>query len=461
VGWKVGDLIAITPTLPPWWSGYRADRTYDERIINAISGRTVTLNSPLTFPHPIASVGRGIVLGAEVLNLSRNVVIGGTATGKSHIVIMAAASQTLAHVRIEHMGPRKFIGLRDKRGNEVKELILGRYGLHLHRMKDASRGMVVDGVVVADTNSRAFVAHDSNGITFRQCIAHRTMYSQFWWDARDVPDFTNEAVYDRCVASARLAIHEPAVTPDPDSRQAGFSLNDGSGNVLRDCVAVGGDDGTWSAGIHWEERAAGNWVEEGTVVSHNNGSFGSFAWENGFGPGRDVRNLVLYHNSRAGIRHGAYLNNYHYTNVICFRNGGNGPLELAALSSGSAYFQEWRDCLFDAAGGPRSLTVSDHRTATGRPVRFIRCEFRNPSQAHVGKTHFRTSDAEIIEFINCTFTPGKPEFQMGAAPVGTEWRVQDTVHGAIALTPDSKPGSTWNPTWRAYVRRIRPLPPVS
>lgn len=454
VGWEVGDQIAVTPTLPPWWGGYRADLTYDERTITAISGGSITLNAPLKFAHPLASVGRGIVLGAEVLNLTRNVIIGGTATGKSHIAIIAAAQQALAHLRIEHMGPRKYVGVRDKDGVDVRELVLGRYGLHFHRMKDASRGTVVDGVVITDTNSRAFVAHDSHGITYRQCIAHRTMYSQYWWDAFSDPTvFTNDTLHDRCVASMRIPVNWKTSTPDPDSRQAGFDMTAGAGNILRDCVAVGGENGRDAAGIWWQASGSGTWAFEGLNVSHNNGQHGSAAWENGNG-NRDVRNLVLYHNARFGIFHGAYLNNYHYTGVTCHRNGA-GAVQLHALTRGSPDFQQWTDCLFDASGARSCVDDNDHRFATSRPVRFTRCEFKNPGIAHVEKV--RHDKGGVLEFVNCTFTSGRPEFRLGAAPVGTEWRVQDATRGSIALTPDRKPSSVWNPTWQAYVRRIPPL----
>ena len=51
--------------------------------------------------------------------------------------------QALAHTEIRHVAPGA----------------IGRYGLHFHLCADGSRGSVVEGVVIRDAESHAFVPH--------------------------------------------------------------------------------------------------------------------------------------------------------------------------------------------------------------------------------------------------------------------------------------------------------------
>ena len=69
------------------------------------------------------------------------------------------------------MGPRQ--------GDEE---VLGRYAIHFHPNYDGSRGRPVDGVVAYDSTGHAFAAHLSNGVTFRDCVAHDMVDDAFWWD---------------------------------------------------------------------------------------------------------------------------------------------------------------------------------------------------------------------------------------------------------------------------------------
>ena len=69
------------------------------------------------------------------------------------------------------MGPRQ--------GDEE---VLGRYAIHFHTNYDGSRGSTVEGVVAYDSTGHAFAAHLSNGVTFRDCVAHDMVDDAFWWD---------------------------------------------------------------------------------------------------------------------------------------------------------------------------------------------------------------------------------------------------------------------------------------
>lgn len=436
IGWQVGDEIIITPTSDASPSGY------DTSHIASISGPTITLDAPTTYHHDRIPVGRGVVLGAEVGNLTRDVVIGGTADGGSHVFIRSQSHQNIKHVRFEHLGPQKFQG-RSNEDGPVHEKVLGRWALHFHHSDQGQRGDVVEGVVVTESGAHAFVAHNSHGITFRDCIAHRTAYAQFWWDGipeEDYESFTDDTSYVHCLASWRL--HSPE-----HDRQTGFDFRRGSGNRMQDCTAVGGEwGGRDTSGMAWLSGAS-RWSMQGLNVSHNNAWHGAFSWANTSGD-FDIRNLVSYRNGTSGAFNGAYTNNTKYTDCIFYANG----VRLHALNRDPPLTQEWVNCLFDAAGAESCVSVEDHNVENTRPIIIRGCEFRDPSVAHIRKED--EGVVEVLEIIDCTFSPGKPEFLMGPAPVGTEWRVRDPQHGSIALTPDQKPGAVWNPTWQAFVRAL-------
>src|SRR5262245_59675004 len=107
LGWRVGDLISITPTLSPSHNGSNLSWTaYDDRTITAVSGNTITLNAALTYDHPVVNN----TWYAEVLNLSRNVKIHGASStsGRSHIMFTEITQpQELRNIEIYNMGPRK------------------------------------------------------------------------------------------------------------------------------------------------------------------------------------------------------------------------------------------------------------------------------------------------------------------------------------------------------------------
>lgn len=446
-GWQVGDVLSIAPT-------GKDSIAHDERTITGIAGNTVTLNSNLTTSHPVVNVGHGLRYGAEVLNLTRNVVIGGETGKKAHTLIMSTAHQVIDFARFEFLGPQK---------GTPKKKILGRWMFHLHHGHDAQRGDVYEGLVAIDGGSHAFVAHQTNGITYKQCIAHRTAYDQFWWDAEEDTtgvERSDDVLHDRCVASA-MSDGDGTI-----NRRFGFAALRGDGNIMRDCVAVGGTSwGSDTAGIGWKGSGNGEWIWQGRNISHNNNRSGTFTWENLRGGGRFVDGFVLYHNKGPGIWHGAYNNNYHYTDCISYGNGVDGALALHARSNAqdpaeAQWKQTYRSCLFDAGGKEYAVRVEDTRIGSqGKPVRFIGCEFKGGTVAQIGNVaHTQTGEgSSMLDFECCTFTG--PDLVMGAAfntalhP--TEWRRQDAATGTgFALTPNQESGAVRDVARQAYRRSI-------
>jgi hypothetical protein len=326
VGWRVGDEIVITPTLPPTTANFST--AYDEARIRGISGRTIRLSKTTRFAHPKPQPGSKF--GAEVLNLTRNVQIEGTPSGRSHVFVHGSEPQRVKNAAIRHMGPRQ-------RGSDDFPTILvpGRYGLHIHMCRNGSRGSDVSGVVIRDTGSHAFVAHLSHGVTFKDCISHDTWDEPYWWDPPSEegghPDsFSNDVVYKGCVASS--------VRFDPESR--GYRLSafwlgtstERNSDKCIDCVAVGVRGASQASGYHWPEDNEGIWVMDG-CVAHNNSHNGIFTWQN-TDKEHVISDFTAYHNGDSGIEHGAYTNPYLYRDSILYANGVAGVTDHARSSPG-------------------------------------------------------------------------------------------------------------------------------
>jgi hypothetical protein len=428
-GWRVGDELVITPTLPPRAGG--AFRAPDTARIRHISGRTVTLSRRLAHAHP-AAVGGGRTLTAEILNLSRNVRIEGTAKGRSHIFIRASVPQAISHVAIRHMGPRKWNPAAGQ-----NEFVLGRYGLHFHEMMNRSRGTLVNGVVIRDGGSHAFVPHHSNGITMRQCISHLTKEDAFWWDDKAR---TNHITWDRCVASAmRIGQDKYGI--------GSFKLAAGTGNVVAGCVAAGGDGGVTASGFFWPAGSiAGDWAAS-DLVSHNNATLGIYVWENT----SRVRNLIrltCYRNGSYGAQHGSYNNRYLWRDCTFFGNG-DGAVLLSAVSKGpTGRHLRFENCFFDASGRPFAVSTDPHRLDPGAPTRFNACTFRGARRAGLGLMPDNHTSADWIDLVRCTFHGNEFWLNGGITP-NSRVRVQDTRHGSIKVLRADRPGGTFVGRWNA------------
>ncbi|MGQ0668366.1 MAG: hypothetical protein ACT4PO_01605 [Actinomycetota bacterium] len=432
-GWRVGDEVVVTPTLPPTVLGHY--QAYETATVTAISGNTITLSAATVYDHPAVTVGAGQTYAAEVLNVTRNVRIEGTSAGRTHVWISSSAVQTIRYAAMRYVGPRK-------KGTTFTDPVPGRYGVHFHHCMDGSNGSLVEGVVVRDGGNHAFVPHMSDGVTFRDCISHNTYEQAYWWDTGDE---SNGTTWDRCVASQILS--------DPPFRGyslAGFTLGAGTNNTVRGCVATGVRGNASANGFHWPpEIAAGVWASE-DCVAHNNAVHGIYAWQNDHDPHLILR-FVGYHNGQAGTLHGAYVNSYVYQDCIFYGNSAGG-LKLAAESNGNMRFVNvW----FDGGGITDHAMVNDRHTATTpTPVVFDRCTFRGGRRSGVGLTREGTN-AELLDFVNCTWV-GNEYWLASGIHTDSKLRVQDSVHGSISLQRADRSG-TYNAAWNARVNAIAPF----
>jgi G8 domain-containing protein len=447
VGWRVGDELVVTPTSPQGEDGGDQDG-FETVQVRGLSGRTVTLSRPLRHPHPGVPARPGRTVTAEVLNLTRNVGIEGTADGRAHIFIRSRRPQSLRSAAIRHVGPRQPDG-------SATTFVPGRYGIHFHMCGNGSRGSLVDGVVVRDAGSHAFVAHLSDGVTFRDCVSHDTLEDAYWWDqapdTRSASPPSDGIVYDRCVAS--LVSHDP---PERGYRLAGFALGRGRGNVARDCVAVGVRGGIDAAGFLWPEGSEGVWTFEG-CTAHNNDQHGIFTWQN-TSLVHTIQDFVGYHNAVAGISHGAYQNPYVYRDLSLYGNGYAGVVVHAVSNAEASGPLTFANLTVDGAGRSDYLVVVNrHHPAVpvARATSFTGCSFTGARKAAFGwlyRGQDGPSNLELFEIRGCRFRGN--EFWLGGGIVaGSQITVSDPVHGTLVLRRADQPGSLVA-RWNARVTRL-------
>jgi hypothetical protein len=156
----------------------------------------------------------------ELLNLTRNAIIRGTSSNYTHVFIRSTRPSTIKDALFRYMAP-DFGGSADT----------GRYGLHFHHNHHGSMGTVVDGVVIRDTKTHAFVPHESHGITFRNVIAYNVRGEAYWWD----PDETaTDIVYHRAVAAGLRGANG-----GENHSLGAFNLGQGTNLTVTDSVVVG------------------------------------------------------------------------------------------------------------------------------------------------------------------------------------------------------------------------------
>jgi hypothetical protein len=462
-GWQTGDEIVVTPTSTPGTPGH--SNGYSVGRIRTIDGSTITLDTPLAHDHPRVN-GEW---GAEVMNMTRNVRIEGTPDGRAHILFMHTRGvQHLQNIGLRHLGPRQDTEETYKSGGTrvpVTKGVLGRYPLHFHHNGGGSAGSLVENVVVRDSGHRGFVAHASDGITFRGTIAHDVVDTPYWWDRRDTSDGlghhavwepgSNDITYDRAVAS--LVRTDP---PFRGYRLAGFELGHGNNMTVRDSVAVGVQGNKHAAGFNWPEGSVLEspdlktefvdfWTFENNVA-HNNRVSGIFVWQNTSEKRHVITNSVLYHNGAHGIDHGAYSNRYTYRNLTLHGNGHSGTMLHA---QGTMNFD---DITFDGAGvSTYGFRTTKHRSTNG-PTTLRNPHFAGYTQAGIA---FMAAEPTFIDIIHPTFDgPQRTWFHLDdQVPTNSEIRVQLSDGTAFRLHPTSSTRGTLIPKWNARREPVEPF----
>jgi hypothetical protein len=433
LGWRAGDELVVTPTGAP--REETSEEGFETAVIASVSGRTVQLRDALRLDHPAVTLRDGMIMTAEVLNLTRNVRIEAMPDGRAHVMFHADRPQSTRFVGFRHLGPRQSDG-------EFTKGVLGRYPLHFHICEEGSRGSIVEGAVVRDAGNHAFVPHTSHGISFVDCVSYDTFDDAYWWD--QAPDTrtpgppTNDLLYERCVAA--LVRSDP---PFRGYRLTGFTIARGEGSVARGCVAVGVLGSANASGFRWPEGSAGIWTFE-DCIAHNCRN-GIFVWQN-TDREHHVRSFVAYHNHAYGIDHGAYSNPYSYEDIVLHGNA-SGALQLHATSRDAGL--RFTNMICDGANESTFLIrMAEHQFETDQPTLFQNCVFSGAQDAAFGLTT-EAGERNFLEVVDCTFEGNEFWLSDNINPLSQIiWR--DSTHGSAILRRSDQEG-TFNPDWNARV----------
>jgi hypothetical protein len=332
--WRPGDEVLRAPIAAEDYDTYTPHKSGD-----AVPG--------VTGPD-------GVTRRTEVFNLTRNVIIAGAEGHRSHVFIRSRSPQKISYALFRWLGPRH----PDTQGNAYTIPVIGRYPVHFHMCGDGSRGSVVEGCVVRDS-SRAFVAHASNGVVMRDCVAHKILDDAFWWDEGSA---SHDVTWQHC------AVFDVRYDPDFRGTTTGFMLGLGKGVTVRNCVTVGSHGNGNNSGFHWpsfaNQRPDNVWTAVG-LVAHNNRGDGVFVWQNDAND-HVVKNVTCYRNSASGIQHGAYRNAYQYEDIVLFDNG-DADLRHNALAKDNPGepHQKWT-----RLWAP-NFVIGEHVAPSARPILFL------------------------------------------------------------------------------------------
>ena len=432
-GWREGDELVITATLEPT-PEEEASHEIDVVQIAGISGRTVTLSAPLAADHPAVDVGRGRTLGAEVLNLTRNVAIEGLPEARSHVFVHSNRPQSVRYAALRHLGPRQPDPEGEREGDMAD--VLGRYALHFHHCADGSRGSLIEGVVARDLGAHAFVPHESNGTTWRGCIAHDTYDHAYWWDPNEN---AADVLFERCVASS-VGVNAPN-----SYNNGGFLFGRGPSrsNIVRGCVAtnVMGD------GFLWYDGDA-VWVFEDSVA-HNNAGNGIRVWQNNSLP-HHLNRFVCYRNDSYGVDHGAYGNSYHYEegNIVGNASGAVVVRAVSSAGEGGGDGLAFTGLYCDASGTEAAMGLADGSPVQPTGPTVIRgCEFVGATKA--GLLWAGSGHDALAQVLDCTFD-GNEIWVDTAVGRNTRIELSDSEHGDVVVLARGRDG-TAVPAWNAVV----------
>jgi hypothetical protein len=420
-GWQANDNITIAPTQSPT-VGNAYLTGFEDRSITSISGSTIGLNAATIRVHPQINNQ----WAAEVINLSRNVRIEGTPGGRTHVFIRSSVPQNIQYVQLRYLGPRKPT-------IRASEFVLGRYGMHFHHCMDGSVGTMVQGCVIRDCDSHAYVPHVSHGITMKGNVAYNVTEVVFWWDELDL---THGVLWDSNIVALAKFIPGSSNSLTVSS----FLLGIGDDNVCTNNVVVGnpGDFRIGGAYMWMEGLIESPWTFNGNMA--HNCSGGLVSWQNNE-QHHIIEDFVLY-NCVTGIYGGAYVNSYVYRNGQLY----NSPImvKAASLSSNRAKYE---NLVIDAAGLEYAVILDEGPLDGPYPVFIRNCTITGHTKA--GIINQSPVGAKRLDVIQCNIagtaggTLSKPTAQVdlylsSAAGVKENFRVQPVNGQPYLLTHSGK-----------------------
>ena len=391
-GWAIGDEIVITPTEASSVADHETH--FDRRTLTDVAGNVLTF-AATTYAHPTNTVpSTSEVVGAEVLNLTRNVIVGGEdATKRAQIMFMEdCTGSTLEYFEGRFLGPRQVIPT-----TAFTNGVLGRYGLHFHLMAEGSRDIHVTGVVMHDIGYRAFVPHGSHGMTFTDCVAWDVFSEGYWWDVPTTVDESNDLLYDHCFAGR---VKFSRANPE-GVHNSGFYLAAGQNMTIRNCCVAGIEGYIDTSGYHWPEVLNSNphnvWIFEDNDA-HNIKYHGIFIWQND-GNHHDVVRFRGWNCFLDGIKFGAYFNAYQIEDIEVWGNDTSDMgLNIQSRDAGR---------LVEIYGGGHigELRIRHHTSTIAtaeRPVKFTNVNIDTVLVSELDGT----ANPGFEDFVNCGLAPG-------------------------------------------------------
>lgn len=220
-GWKSGDKIVVTGSRTHGAKNEKSDS--EERVISAVNGLEITIDTPLSMSHS----GEGNYR-AEVANLSRNVVIESANPDgdRGHTMYHRDSAGSLAYTEFRHLG---------------KKNTLGRYSLHFHLAGETMRGGFVKGNSIWDSHNRWLTIHGTNYLYVHDNVGYQSIGHGFFLE--DGTEVCN--ILDRNLAiMAKEGKKLPKQVLGFDQNEgAGFwwanSLNTFTNNVAAECGRYG------------------------------------------------------------------------------------------------------------------------------------------------------------------------------------------------------------------------------
>ncbi len=298
---------------------------------------------------------------------------------------------------------------------------------------------MIDSCVVRDCGAHAYVPHMSNGISFRDCIAHDVTDHAYWWDDFDE---TDDTLWENCVAS-KVAVSYPERYVNSGFRhQAGKARS----NVARGCVAVG----VQGSGFFWDAAGSGEWIFD-DCLAHHCTEAGLRAWQNN-GLDHVINRFIAYRNG-SGISHGAYGNIYHYADCQLVGNTDSAMTISAVSEAAIPAGLKFERTLFDASGADYAVsTVDGNAVIAVDATLYQECEFRGAKKAAIEMFAHNDQNPNRLKVVNCTFEGN--EFWI-EPDVGSNARieVQDATRGHLLLGRIGTRGTTTRP-WNASVATV-------
>jgi len=209
--WRAGDRIIITSSES---QGPESGHTFqkrsfarqkpvgtEERVLKAVDGASITLNTPLLKTHFAEDMMR-----CEVANLSRNVVIeSATPAGiRGHTMYHQGSSGGISYAEFRSLG---------------KEGVLGKYPIHFHLVRDTMRGSGVVGASIWDSHNRWVTIHGTDHLLIRDCVGYQSRGHGF---------FLEDATEQWNVLDRNLAVQAFNSVPLP-KQVLSYDPNDGAG----------------------------------------------------------------------------------------------------------------------------------------------------------------------------------------------------------------------------------------